>query len=244
LNKKSKILEGLVEIKGMFNEKALFPTLIPEAFDLIRDNPFAFSVAICLDRGTKVEIIWTIPFWIHEQVGHFNPQKFYPLAINEITEIFKTLPKKPRYTNAAPRTFQDITKIVVEEYDGNASDIWINKTAQQVKRVFLSVYGVGNGIANMAVLLIEEAYGITFSDIDHSQMDIKPDVHTMRVLYRLGISTSIDENEAIEAARVLSPSYPGYIDGPLWSLGRYWCHATNPNCIECPMKEHCPKIDL
>jgi hypothetical protein len=31
-------------------------------------------------------------------------------------------------------------------------------------------------------------------------MDIKPDVHTMRVLYRLGVSPSIYEMEAIIAS--------------------------------------------
>jgi endonuclease III len=244
MNNKPIILERLLELKGLSKEQALFPTLVPDAFDLIIENPFAFCVATCLDRGTKADIIWTIPYWIYEKVGHFNPYKFYQINIEEIAGIFEDLPKKPRYINAAPRTFQDITKIVVEEYDGNAADIWVNKTARQVKRIFNSVYGVGEGIANMAVLLIEEAYGLKFSDLDHSQMDIKPDVHTMRVLYRLGISSFINEEEAIRAARMLSPNYPGNIDAPLWLVGRNWCHATNPNCIECPMNRLCPKIGL
>jgi hypothetical protein len=77
---------------------------------------------------------------------------------------------------------------------------WTKKSAMQVKKTFLSVYGVGNGIANLAVLLIEEAYGIKFSDLDHSRMDIKSDVHTMRILYRLGISAAMDEIEAVLAA--------------------------------------------
>jgi len=53
-------------------------------------------------------------------------------------------------------------------------------------------------------------------------MDIKPDVHTMRVLYRLGVSSSLNTDSAISAARLISPSYPGAIDGPLWSVGRNW----------------------
>ena len=69
------ILDGLITLKEKFNEKALFPTLIPDAFDLIRDNTFAFCVATCLDRGTKAEIIWTIPYWIYERVRHFNAQR-------------------------------------------------------------------------------------------------------------------------------------------------------------------------
>ena len=47
------------------------------------------------------------------------------------------------------------------------------------------VYGVGNGISNMAVRLIESMYDFRFPDLDYSRMDIKPDVHTTRVLYKL-----------------------------------------------------------
>ena len=111
-----------------------------------------------------------------------------------------------------------------------------------MKKVLLSVHGVGSGIASMTLVLLESNYNFTFSD--HSHMDIKPDVHTMRVLYRLGISAAINEQEATNAARWLSPSYPGLIDGPLWSIGRKWCHTSNPNCSACPINSYCPKEGL
>jgi len=166
------------------------------------------------------------------------------MRIEEIKTLFDNLPKKPRYINDSPRTFQEITRIVVEKFEGDASAIWTDKSAAEVKKTFLSVFGVGNGIANMAVLLIEKAFDIQFADCDRSKMDIKPDVHTMRVLYRLGISREINEIEAIIAARYLSPEFPGNIDGPLWHVGRNWCHASKPNCTECPLEQYCPKIDV
>jgi endonuclease III len=72
-------------------------------------------------------------------------------------------------------------------------------------------------------------------------MDIKPDVHTVRVLYRLGASESATEQAAIAATRRMNPSYPGEIDGALWGIGRKWCRATNPICSECPLTAVCNK---
>jgi len=238
------IKNHLVELKKLFIKDELFPTLVPEASTIIHENPFAFCVATCLDRGTKAELIWTIPYWISQKVGHFDPHKFNKMTLEEITRLFEELPKKPRYINAAPLTFMDITGIVVENFNGDAAAIWTNKSASQVKKTFLSVYGVGNGIANMAVLLIEEAYGLRFADQDRSRMDIKPDVHTMRVLYRLGMAKEVNEIEAIIAARSLNPEYPGILDGPLWYLGRNWCLASAPTCSECPVEDCCEKVDL
>ena len=240
----SEVRKRLLELKAQSDAEELFPTQHPDASKLVHSSPYAFCVATCLDRGTKADIICTIPYWISQITGHFDPKRFYEMSMEGITEIFLQLPKKPRYINAAPITFASITRKIVEEFGGNASRIWENKRASEVKKTFLSVYGVGNGIANMALLLIESMYGFKFSDLDHSRMDIKPDVHTMRVLYRLGVATTKQENEAIRAARFINPSYPGEIDGPLWLLGRKLCTAIDPDCDQCPMNPVCLRIEV
>jgi hypothetical protein len=76
----------------------------------------------------------------------------------------------------------------------------------------------------VGVLLIEKAFSLKFPD--KSFMDIKPDVHTMRVLYRLGVSENQNETSAIWSARKMNPSFPGELDNPLWAIGRNWCKAT------------------
>ena len=231
------IFDALLHYKSTINQEELTPAKYPEAVQLIHDNSFAFISACCLDRGTKAEIIWTIPYWIYQQVNHYDPIKFRSMNFDQITSLFNHLPQRPRYTNDAPRTFQKISEIVVDDFSGDAENIWKNRSAIDVKRILLDVHGVGSGIANMSLILIESAYKITFPD--RVQMDIKPDVHTMRVLYRLGVSPAKIESEAVSAARQISPEFPGLIDGPLWSVGRNWCHPTNPDCVSCPLNTCC-----
>lgn len=244
MDNNTQIKDILHSIKESYPREILFPTQESGAFELIMNSPYAFCVAGCLDRGTKAEIIWTIPYWISKITGHFDPYKFYELSIQELSELLNQLPRRPRYINAAPRTFAEITALVVEKFEGKAERIWQNKSAIEVKRTFLSVYGVGSGIANMLVILIEDAFGETFKDLDRSNMDIKPDVHTMRVFYRLGLSAQIEEVEAIMAARTLNPEYPGKFDGPLWHTGKTWCHSSRPDCVACPLQNVCEKIDV
>lgn len=73
-------------------------------------------------------------------------------------------------------------------------------------------------------------------------MNIKLDVHTMRVLYRLGVAGRIGEAEAIAAARRLNPAYPGELDGALWLIGRKWCVAGVPLCGGCPAEDVCQRV--
>ncbi|MFH1821748.1 MAG: hypothetical protein ABH852_04840 [Methanobacteriota archaeon] len=58
----------LLEFGKEIRPRELFPVLEEEATYLIEENPFAFAMAGVLDRGTKSEIIWTIPYYIQKQV--------------------------------------------------------------------------------------------------------------------------------------------------------------------------------
>jgi endonuclease III len=237
--KLTSLTEKLLSFGVTVSTEALFPTVLPEAAPLIASDPYAFAIAVCLDRGTKAEIIWTIPHDIKNDLGHLDPQRIYEMSLDDLAELFNRLPRRPRYVNDAPRTIQELTRIVVEECGGDAANLWKGKRAAQVNRTFVSIHGVGPGIANMGVLLIEKAFGIRFSDLDRTRMDIKPDVHTVRVLYRLGASEAETAEAAIAATRRVNPSFPGELDAPLWEIGRRWCFATQPNCPDCPMNEIC-----
>ncbi len=241
---KRQITDSLLDFEKQIDPDTLIPTLVPEAEEFVINNPYAFAMAISLDRGTKAEIIWTIPYYIYKQLGHLDPYEIDLLSLDELAKIISLLPKKPRYKTDAPRTIKELTSNIISDYEGEASKIWTKKSASEVNNFFQSIFGVGPGIANMAVLLIEKAYNIKFSDLDRKSMDIKPDVHTMRVLYRLGAAEEISEDAAVNAARKLNPDFPGEIDGPLWTIGREWCFAQNPECSNCPMGGVCRKINV
>jgi len=240
----NKITDALLSFGKQINPRELFPTLLPNASEFIINNPYALALAISLNRGTKAEIIWTIPYFLFEQFGHLDPHKINLLKIDELATAFSNLPYKPRYINAAPRTVMELTNLVVSAFDGDASLMWRGKSAFEIKSLFQNIYGVGPGIANMSVLLLEKAYEFRFSDQDRKNMDIKPDVNTIRVLYRLGTSNEITEDAAIEAARKMNPEYPGQVDAPLWIIGRTWCHAHNPDCIHCFLDQVCQRINV
>ena len=222
--------------------RLFFGGIVAESADLILSDPYAFCLAVCLDRGMKAEIVWTIPYWIKQDLGHLDPYRIHEMTGGQLAAVVARLPKRPRYVNDAPRTISDITDIVVEGCEGDAARIWTGRSAADVREVFEYVHGVGTGIANMAVLLIERAYGVRFSDLDRRTMDIKPDVHTMRVLARMGAAPRATPSDAIAAARRLHPSYPGEIDAGLWLVGRQWCTAQAALCHGCPLEGPCPRV--
>jgi endonuclease III len=231
----------LLEFGKKIRPRELFPVIHEQAASIIEENPFAFALAAVLDRGTKAEIIWTIPYYLQRRLGGLRPYFFVAKSIQEIERIFRNLPLKPRYITDAPRTVKELSEIVVKRYDGDVTKIWQNKTASYVKATFQQIHGVGPGIASMIVLLLERCFKIRFTDIDHRNMDVKPDVHVVRVFQRLGFISEPTATEALKAARRLNPEYPGALDPPTWVIGKKWCTPFQPSCQSCPLTNVCPK---
>lgn len=79
---------------------------------------------------------------------------------------------------------------------------------------------------------------------DYYSIDISPDVHVRRVLYRLGF---IEKNAKVERviykARELNPKFPGLIDSVCWKIGRNYCRPKieDCKCEDCFMNKVCPK---
>jgi len=66
MSKNINIRDVLFSLKDHVDTLELLPALVPEASLLVSTDPYAFSIGVCLDRGTRAEIIvlrlffWTV----------------------------------------------------------------------------------------------------------------------------------------------------------------------------------------
>lgn len=242
--REERIARILVEFSGQVMLDELLTAKTPQASKLVQSDPYAFCIAACLNRQTPAEVIWSIPYDMKAALGHLNPWRINSISLKELEVLFRSLPNKPRFVNDAPRTIKELTEIIVSEFDGDARRIWDGRTASDARQTFLGIYGVGPGIANMVMLLIERTNLKHFSKADHVLMDVKPDMQVVKVLYRLGIIHQESAAEALSAARRMNPEFPGMVDSALWRIGRKWCRAQAPLCRECVLSDKCVKAGI
>lgn len=206
--------------------------------DLIATNPFAFLVGSVFQRGIPWEKAWEIPFHIKEQ-GMLEPSKLTSASDSKLKALIDNLPVRPRYPNEAVRTLRE-TADLVEAFGGDAAAIWSGTPPRIVRQLLRGIHGVGPGIANMVVLLLRDQYGF-FQGQEH-EIDIKPDVHVLRVLKRSGLIPFESEDLAVSATRRLSPQFPAKLDWPIWDIGQRWCFSSQPDCVHCPLTDVCPQL--
>lgn len=232
----------LLRVAGGLDSRILFPSVSPEATDFALGDPFAFLLACSLDRGAASTVIWSIPYWLHERLGKLDSATLARMSEEEIRAALLSLTSRPRYMHAAPRTIQQLSRMVADELGGDATRLWRERSANDVKRRLMTISGIGPGLADLTVMLIEKAFGYTFPDPEN--IDIKPDTHTKKVLRRLGLIAEEKDQEAVAAARALMPESPGRLDMALWHIGREWCHLSRPSCGTCPMDGVCLRVGL
>ena len=104
----------LLEFAKEVTAEELVPVLVKDAVKEIME-PFCFALDGVLDRGTKAEIIWTIPYYIKRQLGNLDPYFFADAFIEELDHIFRNLPTKLRYLRDVSHTVKGLAKIVVNE---------------------------------------------------------------------------------------------------------------------------------
>jgi len=211
--------------------------------NLVENDPFGFLLAASLDRGMAAEQAWRLPAKIRSVLGHLDPARIANMTEAELLDVLQQINGRPRYLTAACKTIIDAAQCVVTQYGGDARNLWYGQRVQMIKRRMEAIYGVGPGIASMVVNLLASLGAIQIEAADYAAMDVKPDVHVQRVFQRMGFcDRKASERAVVEAARRLHPEYPGKLDAPAWHIGRNWCHATGPECTECPMDVICPKL--
>ena len=213
---------------------------IDEKINNISDYPHLFVLACLMDRQMKAERAWEIPYLVCKYLcnGDFSFNTLSNLSQEDILGFFEknTL---HRFNASMSEIFYKAIKKIKDDYDSDASLIWTggNSSAEIIYR-FLCFDGCGVKIASMAANLLHRIFGIRYTD--YSALDISPDIHIRRVLYRIGLIEKMDDtNLVIYRAKSICPEYPGILDECCWDMGRLCCHQTNPNCVLCEFKEIC-----
>lgn len=213
---------------------------IDDIINNIEEYPHLFVLACLMDRQVKAERAWEIPYLVCRDLcdGDFTFAGLSKLSQKELVSYFNSK-SLHRFNEKMAVIFYKAIRKISGDYDSDASKIWRgeNSSAEVICR-FLEFEGCGIKIASMATNLLHRNFRVQYTD--YSALDISPDVHTRRVLYRLGLIDNMEDvNLVIYRAKSICPQYPGLLDECCWDVGRRYCHPTDPECGMCELNEIC-----
>lgn len=211
---------------------------VDKYFDDLENYAHIYFLSCLMDRGITAEKAWKIPYMVCKHFNAFTMEELVKVSYEDILDYFVTF-KPHRYNEDMAKVFYKGIQKIHNDYDDDIAQIWRDKpSSASVIYKFLQFYGCGVKIATMATNILVREYHQELSD--YYSIDISPDVHIKKILYRLGlISDKEDINLVIYKARELYPEFPGIIDAACWEIGRTYCHEKKPQCLVCPLKNCC-----
>ena len=197
-----------------------------------------FFLSAILDYQTDADWVWAHTKEFAETTIP-DPANLWRWITNHSFEKWREKKKEyglHRFPQAHERVWK-IGKKIIEEYDGDVRNIWMNKKPMEVQAEIFKLVS-GGAIPRMIMGALLDT-----KQIPPCRLDVKPDIHVCTVLARtiFGSFEKLSEDEALEITRIMAPEpeNPWNLDGPLFALGRDICTAKTPDCSSCRLKDIC-----
>lgn len=136
--------------------------IAPEANELLHRSALARLVGMLLDQQQTMEKAFSGPYVLEQRMG--RPLDATELANYDETELlvlFSTPPALHRFPKAFAKRTQDLCRVLVEQYDGDAERLWSDAATgtELLKRVG-KLPGFGDQKARIFVALLGKRFGV------------------------------------------------------------------------------------
>lgn len=209
---------------------------------LVKTDCFAFVLACSVDRMGPSEKLWRIPYLLRQHWGHLNPSRIAQMNFQTIAAVpaVRRAPTQISRGDIA-KTIVSAAALVSQKCNGAAERLFDGTIDEMLDKLQM-IYGVGEGIARMAVSLRMLYFGL--QPQPGGQLLPKFDVHVQRVLVRSGLVKTCSNSEVQKALEGYTARDIACLDFSAWTIGRTWCHARNPECHQCPLTDVCSKLNV
>ena len=134
-----------------------------EANDLLADEPLALLIGMLLDQQIPMEKAFTSPYELRARLGGTldaaTIAEYDPAAFEE---LFRTPPALHRFPAAMAKRVQELGRILVERFGGDAASVWTGAAdgADLIRRVG-SLPGFGPQKAQIFTALLGKQFAVT-----------------------------------------------------------------------------------
>ena len=134
----------------------------PEANELLTRSPLALLIAMLLDQQVTLEKAFSAPLDLVRRLGHEpTAAELAEFDPDRLAAIFSERPALHRYPKAMAARVQELARLIVEQYDGDAARVWASagSGAELLTRVS-ALPGFGAQKAQIFVALLGKQLGV------------------------------------------------------------------------------------
>ena len=128
---------------------------------VLTDSPFALLVGMMLDQQYPMEHAFRGPAKVLDRFGSIDPAAIAAADPEPFAELCATPPAIHRFPGSMAARLQELSRIVTEEYDGDASRIWTEASdGKDLMKRMQALPGFGKQKAQIFVALLAKQLGV------------------------------------------------------------------------------------
>jgi uncharacterized HhH-GPD family protein len=133
-----------------------------DANRLLAGNDLALLLGMLLDQQFPMERAFFGPYLLQERLGEdLDAATIAGKDLGQLEEVFKGPPAIHRYPSAMAKRAQDLCVLIVEEYEGNAANLWETAAdGSELLRRLKALPGFGDGKSRIFVGLLGKRLGV------------------------------------------------------------------------------------
>ncbi|MBB2892269.1 HhH-GPD-type base excision DNA repair protein [Flexivirga oryzae] len=129
---------------------------------LLSTDPFALMVGMLLDQQYGMEHAFRGPAKIVDKLGTLDPATIAAQDPEKFADLCSTPPAIHRYARSMAGRVQQLAQVVVDDYDGDAAQIWSTSgTTQELLKRLKALPGFGDQKARIFAALLGKQLGVT-----------------------------------------------------------------------------------
>lgn len=133
-----------------------------DANDLLSRSPLALLVGMLLDQQIPIERAFTAPRDLVRRLGHEpTAEELAGMNPDTLTALFSDKPALHRYPRAMAGRVQQLCRLIVDRYDGDAANLWAGVASGSDLLARISeLPGFGADKARILLALLGKQFGV------------------------------------------------------------------------------------
>ena len=133
----------------------------PDADKVLAGSPFALLTGMLLDQQYPMEHAFRGPHKILQRFGTLDPATIASADPDEFAALCSTPPAIHRYGKSMAGRVQQLARVIVDEYDGDAARVWSDaKSGSDLMKRLQKLPGYGEQKAKIFTALLAKQFDV------------------------------------------------------------------------------------
>jgi uncharacterized HhH-GPD family protein len=132
-----------------------------DANKLLDTDPLALLIGMVLDQQVKMEKAFMGPYELKQRLGGLDGRKIARMDPDKLDAVFRERPALHRFPGNMARRVQAMTRVVVDEYGGDAGAVWREaKDGDDLAARISKLPGFGEMKTKILISVLAKKFGV------------------------------------------------------------------------------------